>query len=123
MVLRVAVVGCTSIGIRHALACVGDERALPPCSALRHRMADTVCPAGCAPIGIPAGWLTRSPPSHAGVTLVAACDDGYADNGGDTAAEVGAKFAATYAEDFPDLRIYSNHKEMLAAEDLDIVTW
>eukprot|EP01043_Picozoa_sp_COSAG02_P058035 COSAG02_NODE_7154_length_3152_cov_1.172945_2_plen_279_part_00 len=82
MVLKLAVVGCTSIGIRHALACVGDER----------------------------------------VTLVACCDDGYADNGGKTAEEVGAEFLAQYADAFPDLRFYTNHKEMLASEDLDIVT-
>jgi predicted dehydrogenase len=82
MVLKLAVVGCTSIGMRHALACVGDER----------------------------------------VTLVACCDDGYAENGGKTADEVGAEFLAHYKEDFPELRFYSNHKEMLANEEVDIVT-
>jgi predicted dehydrogenase len=82
MVLRAAVVGLTSIGTRHALGMVGDER----------------------------------------VVLVAGCDDGYAQNDGKTAAEVGAVFKANYAEDFPELRIYSSHTEMLAAEQLDVVT-
>ena len=58
-----------------------------------------------------------------GVTLVAGCDDGFAENGGQTAAQVGAAFAEVYAVDFPDLHIYSNHKELLAAEGpLDILT-
>ena len=82
MVLKLAVVGCTSIGIRHALACVGDPR----------------------------------------VKLVACCDDGFADNGGKTAEEVGAAFLAAYKADFPELRFYTNHKDMLASEELDIVT-
>lgn len=58
----------------------------------------------------------------AGLHLVAACDDGYAVNDGKSAAEVGAAFKEQYTAAFPDLRIYSSHKEMLAAEDLHIVT-
>jgi predicted dehydrogenase len=54
--------------------------------------------------------------------LVAGCDDGYAKNDGKTAGEVGAAFKARYAEEFPELRIYSSHEEMLAKEPLDIVT-
>ena len=30
-------------------------------------------------------------------------------------------FKANYAADFPELRIYSSHTEMLAAEQLDVV--
>ena len=57
------------------------------------------------------------------VTLVAGCDDGFAFNAGKTAAEVGASFKASYANEFPDLRIYTNHRDMLAAHpDLDILT-
>ena len=57
------------------------------------------------------------------VTLVAGCDDGFADNGGMSAVEVGAAFKENYADEFPDLRIYTNHKDMLAAHpDLDILT-
>ena len=83
MVLRCAIVGLTSIGTRHALGMVGDER----------------------------------------VTLVCGCDDGYADNEGKSAAEVGAAFKANYSAEYPDLRVYSNHEEMLANErPLDILT-
>ena len=65
------------------------------------------------------------------VTLVAGCDDGFAENAQlsedgasqATAEQVGAAFKANYAKAYPDLRIYSSHKEMLAAEgQLDIVT-
>ena len=47
--------------------------------------------------------------------LVACCDDGFAENDGKSAAEVGAEFKATYAEHFPDLRFYDNHKDMCGA--------
>lgn len=54
---------------------------------------------------------------------MAGCDDGFADNGGKSAAEVGAAFRESYAKEFPDLCIYSSHTEMLAAHpDLDILT-
>jgi predicted dehydrogenase len=40
-----------------------------------------------------------------------------------TADQVGTAFRANYAAAFPELRIYSNHKEMLEKESpLDIVT-
>ena len=57
------------------------------------------------------------------VTLVAGCDDGFADNAGASAEEVGAAFKETYSNEFPDLHIYTSHTEMLAAEpDVDILT-
>eukprot|EP01052_Picozoa_sp_SAG31_P001211 SAG31_NODE_41_length_31342_cov_8.029286_1_plen_269_part_00 len=57
------------------------------------------------------------------VKLVAGCDDGYADNDGKSAAQVGGAFEANYAAVYPELNIYSSHKEMLAKEpQLDIVT-
>ena len=57
------------------------------------------------------------------VTLVCGCDDGYADNEGKSADEVGAAFKENYKGAFPHLTIYSDHKEMLAKEGpLDLVT-
>lgn len=83
MVLRVGVVGCTSIGIRHALGLVGDER----------------------------------------VVLVAACDDEYALKAGNSdIQDPRGKFYDEYAGDFPNLTMYSDHRKMLAKENLDIVT-
>ena len=52
--------------------------------------------------------------------LVAGCDDGFAVGSEDGAAI--ASFKEHYAKEFPSIRTYDNHQEMLAAENLDIVT-
>ena len=87
----------------------------------------------CAIVGL-TGIGTRHALGMVGderVILVAGCDDGYAQNNAlsangeaqATASEVGAAFKANYAQDYPGLRIYANHKEMLEKESpLDIVT-
>jgi predicted dehydrogenase len=87
----------------------------------------------CAIVGL-TGIGTRHALGMVGderVVLVAGCDDGYAQNEllsatGKTQAtpqEVGKAFKKHYSDVWSDMRIYSNHKEMLAAEGpLDIVT-
>ena len=80
----------------------------------------TPSPASATTVRPPPALTLPTPPLRplrlllAGVQLVACCDDGFAENDGKSAAEVGAEFKATYAEHFPDLRFYDNHKDMCA---------
>jgi predicted dehydrogenase len=87
----------------------------------------------CAVVGL-TGIGTRHALGMIGderVTLVAGCDDGYAQNttlsadgnSQATAAEVGENFRRNYAPAYPKLRIYTNHRQMLADEGhIDILT-